>query len=753
MLRSIIRSGLKGISVNNQPPPDPIQTQASSHIGNPTSVGKTSLGNYRMGNAVYEGMNVPPIEIKQNVAPEVKFQVTGFNVFQPTNTDVATASLIAKLGDQKTKYARNDPYAKYMAYKKLENDLKEAEKGASPNETGVLRDILRDAVEKRRTQNEQDFLRKMLDSGVSMEDAKDEIENVRRSNNQKEASLVDDRLYQSKMAIKNMANRRGVASAVLEPLSHSGAIMNPQTSELLANAGGNPERGFGNSPLDIDRLYKSPAYYKRFLRKTGLSQEQADRDAAYNNAIGQGDVTLQSLSQLPAMERATNIMNMRENVAANLDRLRNKQDKNMSLIPPTLFANNIVAAINQDMNKKPGDKVVVRPVSFQKLSPAHLLYGINYLINRFGNGENVVRLRNKLQVLLSSGGFNPNIIKTNLIQIATELTPEGSEFAKLPIFAGAVDKQISEDEMVSIARSYLKSNTSSMKQTASRYEQVLMEEIDLDTMLPTAQGEGIGVAPPTAIERNVSPSGRSQTRRTNRDVVAQIIRNTMTANAQTNNQLTVPQDAVIAQSANNAYIPRRRPEISPVISAQVPSTNVRMPIVAETINSSIGKSSLPASAIQSPSSRGKGIGGVPPPKTTNIGPSEPASIMEQPVSSKYQNIFNKKNAKPTSYPTANPIAISKLRDVERTMAENRLNQQMAAAAVAKKASKINTKTAVIGMMAGSVKNKQIAAPAPAKPELSSMFKKQLQAVAVSVGVSQYGNMKDIIARIEKSGKY
>ncbi len=521
LLRSLIRSGLKGISVNNQPPPDPIQTQASKYPGLPRDVGKTTLGDYRMNSAVYEGMDVPPIELKEYVKPEVRFQTIGFNVEQP-RSELGTASLISKLGDQKFKYARNDPYAKYMAYNKLERELKEAEKNASYNDLTAVREIVRDAVEKRRTLNEQDFLRKMLDSGLSMEDAKDEVDNVRRANNLKEANLVDDRQYQSKMALKAFANRRGVAASIQEPLSHSGAIMNPQTSELLANAAGTPERGFGNSPLDMDRLMKSPGYYKRFLRKSGMSAEQADKDAAIGNMISEGRTDITQLSQIPSLERLKNIEATRENIAYTLDNLRSKKDRNITLLPPTLFANDLTAFMNDKLNKKPGEKIFVRPVAFNKLSPAQLLFAINFLVSR--NADNAARLKMKLKSLDDRGGFAQNVIKTNLIQLASELTSEGGETAKLPVILPFMDKDLSADDIKNYAYDYMRKDLNAIKQQINKYDEQLIEltQEDFDKMpistepIPgmnisqTIADNSIGVATPANIEvSNVRPVKQS----------------------------------------------------------------------------------------------------------------------------------------------------------------------------------------------------------------------------------------------------
>ena len=699
-MRSSIRNALKGISagipVNNQPPPTPIQTQSSQYPGLPRDKGLTTLGDYRMSSAIYEGISLPPIQLDEAKPKTVTFQSDGNNVYQPQNTDVSTAALISKLGDQKFKYGRNDPYAKYMAYNKLERDLKEAEKNASFTDLTAVREIVRDAVEKRRTQNEQDFLRKMLDSGLSMEDAKDEIENVRRANNLKEANMIDDRNYQSKMALKAFANKRGITTSIEEPLSHSGAINNPQMNELMAKAAGMPERAFGNSPLDIERLAKTPGFYKRFLRKSGLSQEQADRDAAAGALIAQGtsNVGIKNLAQLSALERQRNIEGIRENIAFNLDSLVNKRDKNISKIPPTIFAAKVVDLFNSSIEKNVGDKVLTRPISLTRLEPAQLLFAINYIVNRYGNGSNVAALKEGLKTI-GAAGFAPNVVKNNLIKLASELTPDGSDTVRLPIITR--DFPVTQQDYLTFARDFINKDTTSLTKQASNYETSLLKELDTDEIpLSTEALPEIDISETPLTGKK--PSAR-QTRR--RMVTRVVLKKKADATAVDNNTIIQPTVAA-AVSANNEYIPNK--------------SNARL-------DDTIG--SLFRQELEDNKFKDKmGI------KPTQI-PKPVTSI-----SSAFSDAFAGSSAAPLGSSSMASVALAtpfkpqprpepKKLDIGRQVIGENLDKKL-----------LDMKT-----------NK------PEKKPLGSMFKKDLQALAVTLGVSKYGNMAEIIERIEKSGKY
>jgi hypothetical protein len=225
--------------------------------------------------------------------PQRSFENVGNNVFQPQENSEAIHALISRLGEQKFKAKENEKYAAYQAIKKLEREITEIEKTASPADLGQVREIVRSAVEVRRKQNEDDYLRRMLDAGMSVEDANDELEGVRRASALQEAKTVEDRTYQSKLLLTRLAKSRGLTSNINEPLNTSGAIMNPMPSDSMATAAGNPADGFGNAPLDVNRQYMTPAFYSRILRKSKLTQESADRDAALNNLIASGEVPIQ----------------------------------------------------------------------------------------------------------------------------------------------------------------------------------------------------------------------------------------------------------------------------------------------------------------------------------------------------------------------------------------------------------------------------------------------------------------------------
>ena len=322
-----------------------------------------------------EQTRLPPNPTYPKGPDAIMFAITGNNVYQPsTYNGVTTHALISKLADNKFKAEQNDGYSKYVQQLKLEREISEVEKTASVEQLGLAREVLRSAMAERRKQNEDDYLRKMLDSGLSVEDAKDEIDNVRRANALQEVKRVDDREYQSKLLLVNLARKRGVLSSTNEPLSQSAPVMNPAPNDQTATLGGNKADGFGNAPLDMARKFLTPEYYGRFLRKSSMTQEEGDRQTAMNRLITSGKAAeneIQFPSQFDARQRESNIEFKAESLANQLGYITNKP--RLEPFTPVVFMKTFMDKLKQRVGKEV--RVGVMPVS--QMDIQHLVYAIN----------------------------------------------------------------------------------------------------------------------------------------------------------------------------------------------------------------------------------------------------------------------------------------------------------------------------------------------------------------------------------------
>jgi len=356
---------------------------------------RTTLGAYRMGeqdgnapaSAIYpDDIFGPPGQRGpyDNVNPERTFANVGNNVYQPQNNDLAVHALLRKFGDQQFKAVSQAPFDDYRAQQRLARDLNEASRNASLSDLGTSREILRNMAAERRQQNEDDFLRKMLDSGATAEAAQKEIQDVRNANAIQEARTVEDRGYQAKMLIQRLAIRRGVTPNVQEPLNYSSSIDNPQRSQAMSQAMGMPGEGFGTSPLDVNRQFMTPDFYRKFLRRSMLTQEAADEQQAFSQNLAQGEIQPPSqgafsMATLGGQQRQLQIENASEALAARLETIRSRANRLLLPLPPNVLAKDTLDKLYKDKGKAKSNSVLFSSETIEDMKPLQLMIALNLL--------------------------------------------------------------------------------------------------------------------------------------------------------------------------------------------------------------------------------------------------------------------------------------------------------------------------------------------------------------------------------------
>jgi hypothetical protein len=358
----------------------------------------TTLGAYRMGeddgngagSAIYPGEIFPPIPPAGRTYPQRMFENVGNNVYQPENDGKATLALLKRLGDQKFKAEAKAPFEDYMAQQRLARDINEAAKSASLTDLGTAREIIRNMAEERRQQSEDDYLRRMLDAGMTPEAARKEIEDVRNAKALQEARKVDDRPYQAKLLINKIAASRGVTSMVKEPLSQSAAIDNPDRSQATAQAMG-VQGGFGTAPLDANRQFLTPDFYRRFLRRSNQTQESIDEQQAFNSLLSRGQLGLPptgsySLANVRGEERLAQIENASDALASRLDNLRERANRIKLPLPSVVIFKDTLDSLYNLKNKKKGVEVIYSPETIEDLRPLQTVIALNLLVQTTRDG-------------------------------------------------------------------------------------------------------------------------------------------------------------------------------------------------------------------------------------------------------------------------------------------------------------------------------------------------------------------------------
>lgn len=474
---------------------------------------RTTLGIYRMGESDGNGAPsaiignpgdiFPPITPGQRENPERTFANVGNNVFQPADDGTATHALLRRLGDQKFKAESMAPFEDYMAQQRLALDLNEASRNAGLNDLGVSREIIRNLAAQRRQQNEDDYLRKMLDAGATPEAARKEIEDVRNANALQEAKKVDDREYQAKTLIQRLAMSRGVTPMTREPLNQSSSIDNPQRSQAMSQAMGMPGEGFGTSPLDMNRQFMTPDFYKKFLRKSALTQESADEQTAFNNLLTSGEIKNPaggafSMATLRGQERQNQIELASEGLASRLETLRARGRRIIKPLPDNIVGEQVLKALYDRKDKAKTNKVLYSLETIQDMRPLQLLIAMNLLAVK-GGPSKVADLKNIIlaQGVLGSGGVPSQDLLTKFKTIVVELNA-GEPNIEIPFASDSTNLPMSN--VLTILDDIKTSNNTALarrSETARTEYEREMREIDASE-IPLAEG------PPLSMGRQLS---------------------------------------------------------------------------------------------------------------------------------------------------------------------------------------------------------------------------------------------------------
>jgi hypothetical protein len=475
---------------------------------------KTTLGIYRMGetdgntapSAIIgnPGDIFPPNPPVERMYPERTFANVGNNVFQPQNDDMATHALLRRLGDQKFKAVTMAPFEDYRAQERLARDLDEASRNASLSDLGTSREIIRNLAAQRRQQNEDDYLRKMLDAGATPEAAKKEIEDVRNAHAIQEAKKVEDRTYQAKTLIQRIAMSRGVTPMTQEPLNHSSSIDNPQRSQAMSEAMGRPGDGFGTSPLDMNRQFMTPDFYKRFLRKSALTQESADEQTAFNNLLTTGEIKNPgggafSMATLRGQERQNQIELASEGLASRLETLRARGRRIIKPLPDTVLGEQVLKEVYNRKDKVKSNKVLYSLETIQDMRPLQLLIAMNLLAVK-GGPSKIADLKNIIlaQGVIGSGGVPASDLLTKFKTIVVELN-DGEPNIEIPFASDSTNLTMAR--VLTILDDIKTSNNTALTrrvETARNDYEEQMREIDMSE-IPLAEG------PSMAMGRQLTP--------------------------------------------------------------------------------------------------------------------------------------------------------------------------------------------------------------------------------------------------------
>jgi hypothetical protein len=475
---------------------------------------KTTLGAYRMGDqdgnaggsAIYPNDIFGPYGQPDRDYPERTFANIGNNVFQPENNDLATHALLKRLGDQKFKAESLAPFEDYRAQERLAKDLEEASRNASLSDLGLSREIIRNLSAQRRQQNEDDYLRKMIDAGATPESAQKEIENVRNANAIQEAKKVDDRDYQAKTLIQRIAMSRGVTPMVREPLNQSSSIDNPQRSQAMAQAMGMPGEGFGTSPLDMNRQFMTPDFYRKLLRRSNLSQEAGDEATAFSQMLSEGEIPAPSqgsfsMATMKGQERQNQIELASEGLASRLETLRARGSRIVKPLPANIIGKDVLNKLYEVKKKTKGNKALYSLETIQDMSNLQLLVALNIATIIRKNG--ITELK---KLLIEAGslkiGDEPSPDLTNKLKDIVQTMNGNEPNIQIPFRSDTT--AVPNKKLLLLLEDIKTSNSEALNKEANKAGEDWLKEINSDDIPFASDNQTMSLAPRVPDARKVA---------------------------------------------------------------------------------------------------------------------------------------------------------------------------------------------------------------------------------------------------------
>jgi hypothetical protein len=286
---------------------------------------------------------------------------------------------------------------------------------------------------------------------------------------------------------------RGVTPMVREPLNHSSSIDNPQRSQAMSEAMGMPGEGFGTSPLDMNRQFMTPEFYKRFLRKSALSQETADEQTAFNNLLTSGEIKNPgggafSMATLKGQERQNQIELASEGLASRLETLRARGRRILKPLPDTVVGEDVLKQVYNRKDKVKSNVVLYSLETIQDMRPLQLLIAMNLLAVK-GGASKVSDLKKIIlaQGVLGNGGIPASDLLDKFKTIVVELN-NGEPNIEIPFASDSANLPMAR--VLTILDDVKTSNNAALTrrvETARNDYEEQMREIDISE-IPLAEG-------------------------------------------------------------------------------------------------------------------------------------------------------------------------------------------------------------------------------------------------------------------------
>jgi hypothetical protein len=284
-----------------------------------------------------------------------------------------------------------------------------------------------------------------------------------------------------------------------EPLTQSAAIDTPDRSQAMAQAMGNPGDGFGTAPLDANRIFMNPDFYKKFLRRSTMTQEASDEATAFSNLITGEDFVPPtqgsfSMATLKGQERQNRVEIAAEGLASRLEAIRERQNRIKKALPKPVVGAKILEKLYNNKSKKGGQSVLYSPETIDSLNPLQLVVAINESSARlYSNGDaSTKKLTDELKKYSWGTAAEPSATWIEDLRSVAYAMNRGDQNIRIP-FVSATLSDVKAKDYIEVLNAIKQGAVPNLKKDIEDNIEFL-REVDDDEINFTEGGELISLA-------------------------------------------------------------------------------------------------------------------------------------------------------------------------------------------------------------------------------------------------------------------
>jgi hypothetical protein len=198
----------------------------------------------------------------------------------------------------------------------------------------------------------------------------------------------------------------------------------------------------------------NPDFYKKFLRRSTLTQEASDEATAFSNLITgveegfvpptQGSF---SMATLKGQERQNQVEIAAEGLASRLEAIRQRQNRIKKNLPKTVVGKDILDKLYRQKSKKAGEQILFSPETIETLNPLQLLVAINDSAARLypAGGSSIKKLTDELKKYSWGTSDKPSATWIEDLRKVAYVMNKGEQNIRIPFVSATLPEVKTKD--------------------------------------------------------------------------------------------------------------------------------------------------------------------------------------------------------------------------------------------------------------------------------------------------------------------